>query len=935
MKRFVKICCQLALFQKVALKFILGTCAVVLFTMSASAQLSGTYTVCPSGCNFSTIQAAADALKSQGISSSVIISIQPGIYNEQVTVGTISGVSSAKTVTFKGAGSKNTDVQVRYKYGTCWTIKEVEYITVENLQIEIQFWNQSTYAISIRSSSHINVVDCKLYAVVLNTYNFPYAPVNLNGSAYVRIKGCHIRGGGTSMDTYGPSAGNTNVTIEGNLITKFYHYGLYMAENTNTSYLNNTIDSTTNPYNSGAINCSMDSGTVIVKGNKILSRSMTPIVVCNVREGADCFIDSNFVADGTYGITICSGTASKFHLTRNRIRNQTFYSARLYVTGDVDFSNNMIDIPAKANYGIYAYTYTQDANLKIQHNTVYMASQSVYGITLENKGEAKNISIKNNLFAGGAGIYSLGGLNKDNKIDGNNGIKTSGKLAVINGADYTSLYALKYALDTLTGTGNSEQNVSVTFVNAPDDLHLDHDAQAPYGVNAGVLVDFDGDRRCELFPTVGADETRVRNTPYLYLVGEDTVYSEVFDTLAPDSAYALDCGGPVPVTRTSNVNTSVLGTYYILYSAKDSMGTKATRKRVVIIEDKTAPVLALYGDSVMTVEVGSLFNDPGVNFSDNYYPEAALSPLLNVKSNVDMTRVGVYTIEYSLTDSSGNGPVTVKRTVRVVDTQPPLLSLIGDSIYVMDVNTTFNDPGIIIIDNYDKNLMSWDTTGTFYQEFPNGYADKLGQYSINYTVKDSSGNIATVKRIVLVQDTIAPRLSLIGPDTVIVCRWDTYIDSGADIVENYSRPSEMTVVEEGDFLTHRTQIAGIFHLRYKAADKAGNTGHSAWRTIIVLEPNTNGQCVTGIKEKGSLGKHLTLYPNPTSGRVTVSLGLPTAEQVKITVTNSLGQQVAGVDEGLLNAGTYTIDLSAQSSGVYLVTIQTATLSATKKLILAR
>src|SRR5688572_30581697 len=84
-----------------------GFVAVVMFLFAgtAQAQLSGTYTICDSGCDYSTIQAAADSLKSNGVNGAVTMEIQPGAYNEDVTVGAITGVSATNTVTFIGTGS--------------------------------------------------------------------------------------------------------------------------------------------------------------------------------------------------------------------------------------------------------------------------------------------------------------------------------------------------------------------------------------------------------------------------------------------------------------------------------------------------------------------------------------------------------------------------------------------------------------------------------------------------------------------------------------------------------------------------------------------------------------------------------------------------------------------------------------------------------------
>ena len=112
--------------------------ALLLSAGVANAQLSGTYTVCPSGCTYSTIQKAADDLKSKGISASVTIEIAAGNYNEAVTISAVTGVSATKTITFKGMGSKPTDTRVYYASGTAWLFNTTDRIIVDNLHIETQ-----------------------------------------------------------------------------------------------------------------------------------------------------------------------------------------------------------------------------------------------------------------------------------------------------------------------------------------------------------------------------------------------------------------------------------------------------------------------------------------------------------------------------------------------------------------------------------------------------------------------------------------------------------------------------------------------------------------------------------------------------------------------------------------------------------------------------
>jgi parallel beta-helix repeat protein len=424
--------------------------------------------------------------------------------------------------------------------------------------------------------------------------------------------------------------------------------------------------------------------------------------------------------------------------------------------------------------------------------------------------------------------------------------------------------------------------------------------------------------------------------PDLVVPEPDTIYVEVFDQNfnAPDAVLAEDLvDGDLlsEVQKSGNVNVNVVGTYEVVYSVTDASGNNTTVKRVVIVQDLTAPVLTLNGNSTVTHEVGTPYTDLDVTISDNYYADTVLRKALVIQGNVDVNKLGTYTIVYTLTDPSGNGPVTVTRTVIVVDTQAPAVTLVGDSITVIEVKTKFMDPGVNINDNYDKNL-TWDTLGTFYATFADGFASQLGSYSIVYEVTDASGNVTSVTRTVVVKDMTAPVATLKGTPAVTVCRWENYTDSGVNATDNFNTTAELKVTPEGTFTTSGTQIAGLWTLRYKVEDKSGNVTYTEWRNILVQEPGQGG-CITGINEQDAMAKYVNVYPNPNSGKFNVSINMPKAEQVKITITNLVGQQIAVVTEGMISADILTVDLSMQPSGVYMLNIQTATQNVVKRIVI--
>jgi formylglycine-generating enzyme required for sulfatase activity len=79
------------------------------------------------------------------------------------------------------------------------------------------------------------------------------------------------------------------------------------------------------------------------------------------------------------------------------------------------------------------------------------------------------------------------------------------------------------------------------------------------------------------------------------------------------------------------------------------------------------------------------------------------------------------------------------------------------------------------------------------------------------------------------------------------------------------------------------------------------------------------------------------YPNPFNPSTTIRYGLPTRSHVTLTVFNTLGQEVAQLVNGDLEAGYHEVrfDASGLSSGVYFYRLQAGTYVETRKLLLLR
>ncbi len=111
--------------------------------------------------------------------------------------------------------------------------------------------------------------------------------------------------------------------------------------------------------------------------------------------------------------------------------------------------------------------------------------------------------------------------------------------------------------------------------------------------------------------------------------------------------------GSVAVSISGTVDTSVLDTYTITYTAIDQAGNStAVTRTVKVVADTGAPIITLNGDSVVRILQGSTYVDAGASAVDSI--DGQVSVITEGVDGVDTSVVGNYTIVYTAVDSSGN-----------------------------------------------------------------------------------------------------------------------------------------------------------------------------------------------------------------------------------------------------------------------------------------
>jgi len=90
--------------------------------------------------------------------------------------------------------------------------------------------------------------------------------------------------------------------------------------------------------------------------------------------------------------------------------------------------------------------------------------------------------------------------------------------------------------------------------------------------------------------------------------------------------------------------------------------------------------------------------------------------------------------------------------------------------------------------------------------------------------------------------------------------------------------------------------------------------------------------VTGI-ENLQLNNALNVYPNPTSGQLSVALSMPVTGNFQVRVLDVMGRTISTISEVNSLGGTYNVDLSQNANGLYFVEVITDGATVIRKVLL--
>lgn len=227
--------------------------------------------------------------------------------------------------------------------------------------------------------------------------------------------------------------------------------------------------------------------------------------------------------------------------------------------------------------------------------------------------------------------------------------------------------------------------------------------------------------------------------------------------------------------------------------------------------------ISLNGGSQVQHEVNTTYSDLGIDFGEfsQYEFDVETSNL------VDATTLGRYTYTYRLTHKITKQTLTLTRTVVVVDTTKPTITLNGDTVISLDSFDDYNELGFTVTDNYDD-------ANTIVVNTQTSYDSSTNTYTITYTATDSSGNTQIATRTIKISKIGGVQLN--GSKSIKHEVKENYVDAG--LIFNSCSEEDFEIATSSDL---NINALGEYTYTYIIIDKTTNKQITLSRKITVAD----------------------------------------------------------------------------------------------------
>ncbi len=308
-----------------------------------------------------------------------------------------------------------------------------------------------------------------------------------------------------------------------------------------------------------------------------------------------------------------------------------------------------------------------------------------------------------------------------------------------------------------------------------------------------------------------------------------------------------------PTFTAPNVSEETVLTFEVTVS--DGVANNTDSVSVTILPDTTLPEIILT-DSTITIEVDSIFTDPGYSASDKVDGDITSSVL--VTGSLDTSTVGIYYLYYDVSDSSGNAAIQITRTVNVVDILIDS-DIIGDQYVGLGqlltvtngVTVTGNmtsDGGIIIIE--DGSTIDGDV------KTENGGSLTINNSSVTgYIQSENTDSVTITDNSILFGDVRIDGVPIVDiSNSTVTGNIQVKISADVTLVNNIVGGNLRSIDNLSNIVTGNTVTGNIESENSDSVDMTGNTTEQNLRVInstnVTINDNQISQNLRVIENDG-------------------------------------------------------------------------------------
>ena len=203
-----------------------------------------------------------------------------------------------------------------------------------------------------------------------------------------------------------------------------------------------------------------------------------------------------------------------------------------------------------------------------------------------------------------------------------------------------------------------------------------------------------------------------------------------------------------------------------------------------------------------------------------------------------------------------------------------------------------------------------------------------------YNPTSATGGAPTT---IVTQTTALMPLITAGASTTGICYFTYTLVPTAISATNGFYASLVVPITAGDTAVVFNSPASTIDYGYEMwSDATWHSISSAWGATtkgnLSIYPIICGNISTGIS-RSTLEKNVSLMPNPSTGLVNVLLNFGKAENVTVSVTNVIGQELISNKYDAISSFVAPLDLSTQPNGIYFVTVSNGTEKMVQRLVI--